>query len=102
MNGPGSIRLLLIDNYDSFTYNLVQAFLILGAEVDVRRNDEITVEQAKARIMSMLTPASYGVPGPGDMHRCVGASASACSTVISSLRRTSTSAPRIMKACTRL
>ena len=43
-----SVRLLLIDNYDSFTYNLVQAFMILGAEVDVRRNDEITVEQAKA------------------------------------------------------
>ena len=39
-------RLLLIDNYDSFTYNLVQAFLVLGAEVDVRRNDEISVEQA--------------------------------------------------------
>ena len=32
-------RLLLIDNYDSFTYNLVQAFLVLGAEVDVHRND---------------------------------------------------------------
>ncbi len=32
-------RLLLIDNYDSFTYNLVQAFLVLGAEVLVHRND---------------------------------------------------------------
>ena len=40
-------RLLLIDNYDSFTYNLVQAFLVLGAEVDVRRNDEISVAQAR-------------------------------------------------------
>jgi len=39
-------RLLLIDNYDSFTYNLVQAFLIEGAEVDVRRNDAISVEDA--------------------------------------------------------
>ncbi|MGA1640482.1 MAG: glutamine amidotransferase-related protein, partial [Steroidobacteraceae bacterium] len=38
--------MLLIDNYDSFTYNLVQAFLVLGADVDVRRNDEITVEAA--------------------------------------------------------
>jgi anthranilate/para-aminobenzoate synthase component II len=37
--------LLLIDNYDSFTYNLVQAFLVLGAEVIVRRNDAITVER---------------------------------------------------------
>ena len=43
-----SVRLLLVDNYDSFTYNLVQAFLVLGAEVEVHRNDEITVEQALA------------------------------------------------------
>ncbi len=48
MSAPANVRLLLIDNYDSFTYNLVQAFMILGAEVDVRRNDEITVEQAQA------------------------------------------------------
>ena len=41
-------RLLLVDNYDSFTYNLVQAFLVLGAEVLVYRNDEISVEQALA------------------------------------------------------
>ena len=56
-----SARLLLIDNYDSFTYNLVQAFMILGAEVDVRRNDEISVEQAKA-----LSPTHLCIsPGPG-------------------------------------
>lgn len=36
--------LLMIDNYDSFTYNLVQYFGELGAEVEVRRNDEITLE----------------------------------------------------------
>jgi len=54
-------RLLLIDNYDSFTYNLVQAFMILGAEVDVRRNDEITVEQAKAAAPTHLCIS----PGPG-------------------------------------
>ena len=54
-------RLLLIDNYDSFTYNLVQAFLVLGAEVDVRRNDQITVEQARA-----LAPTHLCIsPGPG-------------------------------------
>jgi anthranilate synthase/aminodeoxychorismate synthase-like glutamine amidotransferase len=57
----GSPRLLLIDNYDSFTYNLVQAFLVLGAAVQVVRNDEITVEQALA-----LAPTHLCVsPGPG-------------------------------------
>jgi anthranilate synthase/aminodeoxychorismate synthase-like glutamine amidotransferase len=56
-----SVRLLLIDNYDSFTYNLVQAFMVLGAEVDVRRNDEITVDEAKA-----LNPTHLCIsPGPG-------------------------------------
>ncbi len=54
-------RLLLIDNYDSFTYNLVQAFLILGAEVEVFRNDEITVAEALA-----LNPTHLCIsPGPG-------------------------------------
>jgi len=56
-----SVRLLLIDNYDSFTYNLVQAFLVLGAEVDVRRNDTITVEQARASKPTHLCIS----PGPG-------------------------------------
>jgi anthranilate synthase/aminodeoxychorismate synthase-like glutamine amidotransferase len=61
MSGPANVRLLLIDNYDSFTYNLVQAFMVLGAEVDVRRNDEITVEQAQA-----LSPTHLCIsPGPG-------------------------------------
>ena len=55
------VKLLLIDNYDSFTYNLVQAFMVLGAEVDVRRNDAITVEQAQA-----LDPTHLCIsPGPG-------------------------------------
>ena len=54
-------RLLLIDNYDSFTYNLVQAFLVLGADVLVHRNDAITVEQAMA-----LDPTHLCIsPGPG-------------------------------------
>jgi len=56
-----SVRLLLIDNYDSFTYNLVQAFLVLGAEVEVHRNDEITVEQALARAPTHVCIS----PGPG-------------------------------------
>ena len=54
-------RLLLIDNYDSFTYNLVQAFLVLGADVRVHRNDEITVEAARA-----IQPTHLCIsPGPG-------------------------------------
>ncbi len=54
-------RLLLIDNYDSFTYNLVQAFLVLGATVEVRRNDVISIEQARA-----LAPTHLCIsPGPG-------------------------------------
>ena len=54
-------RLLLIDNYDSFTYNLVQAFLVLGADVRVIRNDEITVPQALELAPSHLCIS----PGPG-------------------------------------
>jgi len=54
-------RILLIDNYDSFTYNLVQAFLVLGAEVDVRRNDAISVEAALSQGHSHLVIS----PGPG-------------------------------------
>jgi len=51
----------LIDNYDSFTYNLVQAFLVLGAEVLVHRNDAIAVEEARA-----LSPTHLCIsPGPG-------------------------------------
>ncbi len=56
-----SPRLLLIDNYDSFTYNLVQAFLVLGADVRVYRNDAITVSEALA-----LAPTHLCIsPGPG-------------------------------------
>jgi anthranilate synthase/aminodeoxychorismate synthase-like glutamine amidotransferase len=54
-------RLLLIDNYDSFTYNLVQAFLMLGADVQVYRNDAITTEAARK-----LQPSHLCIsPGPG-------------------------------------
>ncbi|MGH8178361.1 MAG: anthranilate synthase component II [Steroidobacter sp.] len=54
-------RLLLIDNYDSFTYNLVQAFMVLGADVLVHRNDQITPDEARA-----LEPTHLCIsPGPG-------------------------------------
>jgi anthranilate synthase/aminodeoxychorismate synthase-like glutamine amidotransferase len=42
------MRVLVIDNYDSFVYNLVQALRVLGAAVDVRRNDVVGVEDAVA------------------------------------------------------
>jgi anthranilate synthase/aminodeoxychorismate synthase-like glutamine amidotransferase len=61
MNKPAQPRLLLIDNYDSFTYNLVQAFMVLGADVRVIRNDEITVEAAKQLDITHLCIS----PGPG-------------------------------------
>ena len=54
-------RLLLIDNYDSFTYNLVQAFLVLGAEVSVYRNDALSTDAALALAPSHLCIS----PGPG-------------------------------------
>ena len=61
MSGADMPRLLLIDNYDSFTYNLVQAFMVLGADVLVHRNDQITIEQARA-----LRPTHLCIsPGPG-------------------------------------
>ena len=52
--------LLVIDNYDSFTYNLVQYFGELGAEILVKRNDEITIDEIKA-----LKPERICIsPGP--------------------------------------
>ncbi|MCB1387552.1 MAG: aminodeoxychorismate/anthranilate synthase component II [Rhodobacteraceae bacterium] len=54
--------LLLIDNYDSFTYNLVHYFGELGADVVVRRNDALDVQQA----MAMKADAIVLSPGPCD------------------------------------
>ena len=68
---------LVIDNYDSFTYNLVQYLGELGAEIRVRRNDEVTLDEVAA-----MQPARIVVsPGPGrpenagvtvDVIRCFG------------------------------
>jgi len=55
------VRMLLIDNYDSFTYNLVQAFAARGAQVMVYRNDMIRVDDAHT-----LAPTHLVIsPGPG-------------------------------------
>jgi para-aminobenzoate synthetase component 2 len=52
-------RILVIDNYDSFVFNLVQYLGQLGVEVAVRRNDEVTVEEARVYDGILLSP------GPG-------------------------------------
>ena len=59
--GTMSAKVLLVDNYDSFTYNLVQALRVLGAAVEVRRNDALTVAEARALAPSHLVVS----PGPG-------------------------------------
>ena len=61
MNSQSKASVLLIDNYDSFTYNLVQSFLVLGGEVQVYRNDQIDVATALS-----LNPTHLVIsPGPG-------------------------------------
>ncbi len=56
-----NVRMLLVDNYDSFTYNLVQAFAAQGADVMVYRNDAISVDEGLA-----LEPTHLVIsPGPG-------------------------------------
>ncbi len=54
------LKLLMIDNYDSFTFNIVQYFGELGAQVEVFRNDEITLEEIAARAPDRLVVS----PGP--------------------------------------
>ena len=57
---PGTSMILVIDNYDSFTYNLVQYFGELGANLIVKRNDEITIDEIAA-----LNPEKICIsPGP--------------------------------------
>jgi len=54
------MKVFMIDNYDSFTYNLVQYFQILGAEVVVKRNDQTTIEEIRE-----LDPDAIVIsPGP--------------------------------------
>jgi anthranilate synthase component II len=68
--------ILLIDNYDSFTYNLVHYLAELGANVEVVRNDAISIAEIKAR-----TPRGIVIsPGPGEPHN-----AGICPAVIKEL-----------------
>jgi anthranilate synthase/aminodeoxychorismate synthase-like glutamine amidotransferase len=54
--------ILIIDNYDSFTYNLVQYFGSLGAEIEVYRNDKISVDEVAGRKPDKIVIS----PGPGE------------------------------------
>ena len=54
--------LLVIDNYDSFTYNLVQYLGELGETIEVRRNDEVTLEEIESKLLPERIVIS---PGPG-------------------------------------
>ena len=58
------IKLLMIDNYDSFTYNIVQYLGELGAEVEVFRNDEITLDEMDARLNAGQLDRLVISPGP--------------------------------------
>lgn len=60
-SGPGGPRVLLVDNYDSFTFNLAQELGELGAVVEVVRNDAFTV----AELLGDLPDAVVISPGPG-------------------------------------
>ncbi len=69
------IKLLMVDNYDSFTYNIVQYFGELGADIEVFRNDEITLEGIAARRPDRLvispgpcSPAEAGISVPAIQH----------------------------------
>ena len=58
------MKLLMIDNYDSFTYNIVQYLGELGAEVTVARNDEITLAEIEARLLAGQLDRLMVSPGP--------------------------------------
>jgi anthranilate synthase component 2 len=58
------MKLLMIDNYDSFTYNIVQYLGELGAEVTVARNDEITLAEIEAQLQAGQLDRLMVSPGP--------------------------------------
>jgi anthranilate synthase component 2 len=58
------IKVLMVDNYDSFTFNIVQYFGELGADVTVVRNDEITVDEIERRVKAGEVDRLVISPGP--------------------------------------
>ena len=63
------MRVLVIDNYDSFTYNLVQALGAHGTEVEVHRNDEVSLDQIRSRAPDRIV-ISPGPKRPEDTGIC--------------------------------
>ncbi|MFA7267383.1 MAG: aminodeoxychorismate/anthranilate synthase component II, partial [Candidatus Nanopelagicales bacterium] len=63
-----SARILVVDNYDSFVFNLVQYLQQLGADTVVRRNDDVTLEQAREFDGILLSP---GPGAPVDAGICI-------------------------------
>ncbi len=59
--GDGSVRLLMVDNYDSFTYNLVQTLVLFDTTIEVVRNDHMSVDEILAREPDCIVLS----PGPG-------------------------------------
>ena len=64
-DGLAALRILVIDNYDSFVFNLVQYLGQLGADPVVRRNDELTVEEADSYDGVLLSPGPGTPEGAG-------------------------------------
>ncbi len=87
--------LLVIDNYDSFTYNLVQYLRELGAEVAVHRNDRITLDEIRALQPEqiVLSPGPCSPPRRGSAATSFARSAPACRSS-GSVSGTSASGPR--------
>ena len=52
------IKVLMVDNYDSFTYNLVHYLEEMGCEVTVKRNDQFDLEELEAYPMILLSPST--------------------------------------------
>jgi anthranilate/para-aminobenzoate synthase component II len=75
--------ILMIDNYDSFTYNLVQMLMTAGAEVEVVRNDAASVEALLARAPEGIVLS----PGPGRPEGSGAGRGCRCSASASAIRR---------------
>ncbi len=96
-------RLLMIDNYDSFTYNLVQYFGELGAQVEVFRNDEITIEGVAARKPERLviSPGPAPPPRPASRSRRSATSPASCRSWVFAWATRASVRPSAARSCAR-